>query len=123
MSISQNVYLTGLGSVGSVTAAADTFLRKLIPGKSGSRVVIDRLVVQAKDAQSTQEFIKCMKVLKTASVTTAGTAAGTSGVTISTADFAFGDSGKWGDATDSIAADVGAYYHRFTGIYVFRGTG
>jgi hypothetical protein len=103
--ISGNIYLTGLGSVGSVTAVADTFLRKLIPGKAGSRVVIENLKAQNRGAQSTQGFIVCMKALNVAPITAAGTAAGTSGVTISTANFAFGDSGKWGGATDSIAAD------------------
>lgn len=105
MSIGSNVYLTGLGSRGLNIAAADTYLRIFIPGKPGNTLVIDQLHFEGNDSQSTAEYMKVMRVLGRTNVTAAGTAAGTSGFTITTAGFSFGDSTVWGEATDQLAAD------------------
>ena len=105
MSIGSNVYLTGLGGKGTHTAAADTYLRIFIEGKPGNTLVIDQIHFVGKDSQSTQEYIKIMRPLARTQVTAAATAAGTSGFTISTASLAFGDSRKWNEATDTLAAN------------------
>ena len=106
MGITENVFLTGLGSRGIATGAIDTFLRMFIPGGgAGNRLVINTLHCQDLDTPSTQSYIKLMRVLDRPTVSVAGVASGTSGFTLTTANIAFGDSAKWGDATDSLAAD------------------
>ena len=106
MGISENIYLTGLGSRGISNSSADTFLRVFLPGGgAGSRIVINTLHCQNTDTPSTPSYIKLMRVLDRPTVSVAGVAAGTSGFTLTTANIAFGDSAKWGDATDSLEAD------------------
>lgn len=119
MSVTENVYLTGLGSYGAKLSTDVAALSVGLPGKPGSRIFINRINAKNLGAISTAENLVFMKVLNTAPITAAGTAAGTSGVTISTADFAFGSSYKYGDATDSIAANDIVMYSQTDGTYQY----
>ena len=105
MGITENTFMTGIGSYGAQLSTDVSPLKITLPGKPGSRIFVNRVNVKNLGAISTAESMCFMKVLNAAPITVAGTAAGTSGVTISTADFAFGSSHKYGDATDSLAAN------------------
>lgn len=120
MSLNGNIYVTGLGATGSrANNSNDTYFRALIPGKPGSRILVNRANVTDLGAPSTIEYLVFTRVLNEAPVTAASALAGTSGITISTADFAFNSSAWAGDATDSIAADDMVVYTQTDGTYQF----
>lgn len=120
MSLDKETYITGIGSVGVVTGAIDTIVRCFIPGKKGSRININTLHCQTMDTQTTREYMVFMKPLGRTQVTAAGTAAGTSGFTITTASFAYGDSIKnYGIATDSVAANNWVAIHLTNGTWEY----
>jgi hypothetical protein len=105
MGVNANIYLTGIGAIGYELGETTEPIDQWIDPKAGSRVVVtDAKAFCGKASQSAA--LVFMRVLETEEIAVAATAANTTVVDVGTSlALVFGDSGEFGDASDTLAAD------------------